>query len=400
MKFTSYKFALALLAAVAFSACKKDNPNPVEPAGEYRYVRVLVADGTSNKITQVSPVDGRVESFDAPHPNAALYRSGTGRYAGMLWGTQNLTRFFDTGLEFHVDHVDVKGTPKFAAITSAGPRPAHFKSHGKETMIFNDGDGTLSVANEADFHQAGATMRVVETGVVPHHGAMTKFENGNYAITVKDENIEAGAPHGVKIINANGAQVHPATQAVRRIHGNATDGTNAVFGVEGGVLVVSQNGQQRIIPNVADWGTTRFGTILYGEGANRFVAFTNLKGVYTVNLSNNTISPIFESTSIMQVKLDLAGNNLLVLMLDGTLRVYDLANGNLQREGNVIPATATSETLKPVLEATSKYAYIILPNQGELLQVNLADFADVQRHQVSGQPTRLVVLGHETNESH
>src|SRR3712207_7129677 len=53
-------------------------------------------------------------------------------------------------------------SPKFAAITADGLKPTHFKSKGDESIVFNDGEGTLSVAKEADFHTPGAKMRSEE----------------------------------------------------------------------------------------------------------------------------------------------------------------------------------------------------------------------------------------------
>ncbi|WP_234734863.1 hypothetical protein [Tellurirhabdus bombi] len=402
MKAPFYKIALLLGGVAVMTACQddKNEPAPNEPAGEYKHIRLLVSDGTSNKITQVSPVDGVVNTFDAQFPNATLYTTASGRFAAMLYGTQNYVQYFDSGLEYHGDHVDIKGTPKLAAITSDRPKPTHFKSRGSESIIFNDGDGTLSVGQEADFHTSGAKMKVINAGLLPHHGAMAKFDNGTYAVTVANASSTLAGPHGVKVIDATGKEIHGTKLAVSRLHGNATDGTNAVFGVEGGALVVTQTGEQRLIPNPDGFGTIRLGTILEAPAARKFVGFVATKGAYFIDITGNKIIPILESTDIMQCKVDRAGKNLLVLLSNGTLKTYDLTNGSLKKEGSVIGATASSDTYKPVLEATEKYAYIAVPSLGEVHQVDLRDFSKIVKHKVSTQPTRLVILGHETNESH
>ena len=404
MKSTLNKILTGFAALALFTACEKDendvNQPPKETNGEFEYVRVLTADGTTNTLTQIKPADGTTLSLNSKFPNASLYPTASGRYAALIYGNENLVEFFDTGLEFHVEHVDVKGTPKFAAITGTGLKPTHFKSKGDESIVFNDGDGTLSVAREADFHTPGAKMQVINAGLQPHHGAMVKFDNGNYAVTFTDNASTLPAPHGVKIINASGAEVVASTFPTSRIHGNATDGTNAVFGAEGGALVVTQTGEQRLIPNPNGFGTVRIGTILYATEAKKFIGYTNLKGVYSIDISANKISPIFESTDIMQCKIDKPGKNGLVLLHDGTLKMYNLATGTVVKEGKIIPATNPSETLKPVLEATAKYAYLALPALGEVHQVDLTDFTKVTKIKVSAQPTKLTILGFETNESH
>lgn len=401
MKTAFYKVALTLGAVAVLASCQKDeNPTPGASATEYNHIRLLVSDGTSKQLTQVTPASGAVATFEGQYPNATLYATASGRFAALLYGTQNFVQYFDSGLEYHGDHVDVKGTPKFAAITSDRPKPTHFKTRGTESLIFNDGDGTLSVANEADFHVAGAKMKVINAGLTAHHGAMAKFDNGTYAVTFVNASSSLSGPHGVKIIDASGKELFASKLAVSRLHGNATDGTNAVFGVAGGALVVTQAGEQRLIPNPEGFGDIRLGTILEAAAVRKFVGFVATKGAYFVDIAANKITPIYEGTDVMQCKVDRAGKNLLLLSTDGTLKIYDLSTGSLKKQGSVIGATPSTDTFKPVLEATDKYAYIALPTAGEVHQINLADFAKITKHKVTTQPTRLVILGFETDESH
>ncbi|RAK02421.1 hypothetical protein LX87_00541 [Larkinella arboricola] len=402
MKISFYQLALLLGVVALLTSCQKegDDPSPSQPAAEYQHVRLLVAHGTSNQLTQITPANGTVTAFEAQYPNAALYTTASGRFAALLYGSQNFVQYFDSGLEYHGDHVDVKGTPKFAAITSDRPKPTHFKTRGTESLVFNDGDGTLSIGNEADFHMAGAKMKVINAGLTAHHGAMAKFDNGTYAVTFVDAASKLSGPHGVKIIDATGKEVSASKLPVSRLHGNATDGTNAVFGVAGGALVVTQSGGQRLIPNPEGFGDIRLGTVLEAAAVKKFIGFVATKGAYFIDIVGNKITPIYEGTDIMQCKVDRAGKNLLLLLTNGTLKIYDLSTGSLKKEGSVIGAPPSADTFKPVLEATEKYAYIALPALGEVHQINLADFAQIKKHKVSAQPTRLVILGHETDDSH
>ena len=398
-KSTLRTLTLGLCAAAVFTSCKKDEEvNPVVQ-GEFKHVRVLVTDESANTLTQINPSAAAITSFNTKFPMGNLYATANGRFAAVVYGSQNLTEMFDTGLEWHGDHVDMKGTPKWAAISAAGSKPAHFKSKGAESLIFNDGDGTLHIANESSFHTHGAQFTTINAGLAAHHGAMAQFDNGNIAVT------ESGSR--VRIINKNGGLAHASSLEVARIHGNATDGINAVFGAfttpeqtVGGVLVVNQNGQQRVIANPDGFGAARLGTILYGKGANKFVGYGAAQGAYMIDLTANRITPIYAGNDGLQCKVDYAGNQLLVLTMDGKLRVYNLATGALKKEGMVISAVNASDAFKPVMEASSKYAYIAMPSLGEVHQINLADFSDVVKHKVSAKPVRLTLLGHETDESH
>jgi len=407
-RLSTTKLAFALLAATAFTACNDDqdaNPDAAATDTEYQFMRVLVTDEQASTLTQITPADASIASFPTKYPLANLYSTASGRFAAVLYQNQNLVEVFDTGLESHVDHVDVKGTPKWGAITANGGKPTHFKSKDTESLIFNDTDGTLSVGNDADFHTAGATFKVVNAGLLPHHGAMAQFTNGNYAVTTTK--TSGANPTSVKIINKSGAEVRPATLETGAIHGNATDGSNAVFGcftttanADGSVLVVKASGEQRLIPNPAGFGPYRLANVYYAEGAKKFIGFVATKGAYLINITTDKITPLYAGDDAFQCKPDYAGNNLNVLTLDGKLRVYDLTTGALKKEGSVIPATPTADTYKPILEASEKFAYIAVPSLGEVHQIKLSDLSTVAKHKVTARPVRLTLVGFESSAGH
>jgi hypothetical protein len=405
------KFIFAAIIAAAFSSCKKDNDFPAEeetPATaskEFKYLRVLVSDELSNKITQVDPFTGGVSTFDAKYPLSNLYGTANGRYANVLYQSQNLVEVFDTGLQSHLDHVDVDGVAKWASITSTGAKPTHFKSVKDESLIFNDTDGTLSLGIESEFNTVGAKFKTINAGLLPHHGAMANFDIGTIAVTTTA--ASGAAPTKVIIIDKNGNHIHESKVDFGAIHGNASDGNNAVFGgftnaaaTAGGVLVVKSSGEQRIIPNPDGFGAFRLASIYYADAADKFIGYVATKGAYMIDIIGNKITTIYAGSDVFQCKTDYAGKNLLVLTLDGKLRIYDLSSAKLVKEGTVISAVNSTDTYKPVLEATSKFAYIALPSSGEVAQIDLGDFSKVTKHKVSSRPVRLTLLGFETNAGH
>ena len=410
MKKKSIFRTVAVVALLAgFAACNKNDdvlpPTPPEDGNEYKFVRVLVSDETSTTLSFLQPFDAKISTFQAKFPLANLYPTASGRYAAVLHGTNNLVEVFDNGLLSHDDHVDVAGSPKWAPITATGLKPTHFKSKGRESLVFNDGDGTLSVGNEADFNTAGATFKIVNAGLVAHHGAMAQFTNGNYAITWAS--AAGKSPTRVKIIDKNGVEVHASTKEVGNLHGNASDGQYAVFGAftdatatAGGALVVAQNGTQNFINNPADFGAARLGTILYAEGAKKFIGYSAAKGAYIIDITGNKMTAVYSGADAFQCKVDYSGKNLLLLTTDGKLRIYDLATGSLKKEGAAINAVNNTDVYKPVLEATERFAYIAVPSSGEVHQVSLADFNKVVKHKVSARPVRLALFGFESSEEH
>jgi hypothetical protein len=336
---------------------------------------------------------------------ANLYGTASGRYATVIYQSQNLAEVFDCGLLSHDDHIDVAGEPKWAAITATGLKPTHFKSNEDESLIFNDGDGTLSVGLETEFSTPGAKFRTVNAGLLPHHGAMAQYSNGNYAVTVAA--ASGASPNRVQIINKSGAIVHASNLEIGAIHGNATDGSVAVFGgftsaaaTAGGVLVVSASGEQRMIPNPDGFGAFRLATVLYAKAAKKFIGYVATKGAYLIDVTGNKITSIYAGSDAFQCKVDYAGKNLHVLTTDGKLRVYDLATGVLKKEGSVIGAVAAADTYKPVLEATEKFAYIAMPAAGEVYKIYLEELEVETKYKVSSRPVRLTLMGFESSEGH
>ena len=403
MKRNFFKTFLAVAVAFTAISCDKDDAEEVNPGTgttEFKFIRVLVNDELTKQLSLVNPVTGAVESFEANFPKSALYNTQAGRFGALVNGANNYVQLFDTGFEGHGDHVDVKGTPKFGALVGDGNKPTHFKSKGDEIIAFNDGDGTLSVAKEADFHVAGSKMTTINAGNVAHHGAMTKFDNGTYAITEKDGSVAGTLPERVKIIDGTGKTLFASTLATKGIHGNASDGKVSLFGSSSGILVVEPSGAQRLIAHPESFGTAWFGSIYEAKGVEKFIGYSAAVGAYLIDVASGAITPIVESTDLIQVKVDLAGKNLVALFHNGDVKIYDLASNSEKKSGSILPATAKDETQKPQLEATSKYLYVTQPKTGELLQIDINNLASVKKIKVSSTPYRLSILGIESDESH
>ena len=402
MKRNLFKTLLAVFIISAFSSCEKDDEEVVAPVEEteYKFIRILVNDEVTKELSLVDPVKLSIESFQAQYPKAALYPTQAGRFGALVSTSNNLVQLFDTGFEGHGDHVDVKGTPKFGALIGDGNKPTHFKSKGDEIITFNDGDGTLSIAKEADFHVSGAKMKTVSAGNIAHHGAMTKFDNGSYAITVKDGSVAGTLPERVKIIDGTGKTLFESTVQTKGIHGNASDGKISLFGSSSGILAVEPTGKQHLIAHPSSFGTAWFGSIYEAKGAGKFIGYSASVGAYVIDPATDKVTPVIESTDIIQVKVDYAGNKLIALLHSGEVKVYDLKTNTVLKSGNIIPATSKDETQKPQIEATSKYLYVTQPKSGELLKIDIADFSKINKIKVSATPYRLTILGIESSESH
>lgn len=395
-----FLFALSAFAVSCSNDDDHDHDDHLEETNqEYKYLRVLVSDEKTTELSLVNPVDATASFFNAKFPKSALYTTESGRFAGIIHRADNTVETFDSGFEFHGDHVDTKGTPKFGALTGSSLSPTHFKSKLGEILTFNDDDGTLSVAKESDVHTPGAKFTTINAGLTAHHGAMATFSNGTYAITEKDNSLSGTLPQKVKIIDNTGKTLFDAKLVTTGIHGNATDGTYAVFGSGSGILVVESNGNQKYVAHPEGFGTAWFGSILETAYAGKFVGYTAAKGAYLIDVVNNTVKPIFENTKIMQCKVSYNHKKIGILLHSGEFRLFDLNSLSLDKTATIISATAEDSTQKPQLELTEKFAYITSPTTGELLQVNLSTL-DVKKIKTSATPYRITIFGHENSVAH
>jgi len=391
---------IALFVSVLSSCQKNDEIVPTTDPAEFKFINLLVSDANTNQLSLITPQTGLIKNYDAKFAKSALYTTESGRFAVLVHRADNFVETFDTGFEAHSDHADVKGTPKFGALTGSGLLPTHFKSHGSEIAVFNDGDGTLLTANENDFHTSGMKMKSVKTGNTAHHGAMAKFDNGSYAITEKDGSIAGTLPERVRIMDTNGTLIAASTIQTKGIHGNATNGKFAVFGSASGTLVVGADGKQKLINHPADFGTAWFGTILKGKKSDKFIGYSRAKGAYLIDIQADKVTPIIENTDIMQCKVDFEGANLLVLLHSGELHIFDLVSGMLKNKAIVISPTENTEKLKPQLVGTQKYIYVTSPATGEIMQIQTSNLSNITKLKVGGTPGSMVVLGVETSKGH
>jgi hypothetical protein len=395
-----FLFALSLFAV----SCSNDDDNTVETPDEslteFKYLRILLSDEKTTQLTLVNPVDATTASFNAKFAKSALYTTESGRYAGIIHRADNTVETFDSGFESHGDHVDVDGVPQFGALTGQSLLPTHFKSKIGEILTFNDGDGTLSVAKESDVNTAGAKFKTINAGLLAHHGAMATFSNGTYAITVKDNSITGTLPEKVKIIDNTGKTLYEPTTATKGIHGNASDGTYAVFGSASGILVVESTGQQKLIAHPEDFGTAWFGSILETKAKGKFIGFTAAKGAYLIDVVNATVKPILQSTTIMQCKVSYNASKLGILLLSGEFKLFNLTTLQVEKEAKVIAETASDAVLKPQMQVSEKFVYITSPSTGELVQVSIQNTSNIKKIKVSNTPYMITLVGFENSESH
>jgi hypothetical protein len=146
------KIVFSLLLITSFYACKKEpiDPkqcvptNPQEQFTENNYVRIMLTDADNSNLYLVNGKTHNVQTLSFPYSGARVYNTSSGRYAGVVSGSGNFVRFFDSGIQHNGSSVS-ESTAQWALTTATSPSPVHFYSRDNHTVLFNDGDGSLSL---------------------------------------------------------------------------------------------------------------------------------------------------------------------------------------------------------------------------------------------------------------
>lgn len=388
---TKIKFYLFIFLITAFAACKKDNATDPQKIEENRFVRLLVADAQDKTLTLINPLTNQQSSFQAQFPVNNIYPTASKRFAGIINATNNHVSFFDSGVEAHGDHAHLKGIPKWALTTSLAVKPTHFYSLGNEIAIFNDGDASLSLITEDKLHTQAQTNHVVVDRA--HHGAVVIFNNGTYAVTEKDNSISGALPERVKIVNATGQVLYTSTVATKGIHGEAGNGSTAIFGSVGGMLVVKSDGTQNLITWPSEIGEANWlSTIHYGKASNKFLGFKSKFGAYILNPVNNSFTKVVTENNIRSAVFDAEGKDILVLLEDGTVQLY--SGSSLAKLQEVkLNITFGTGALVPNITATKHFVYVTNPNGGEIIRLERDNFSIQNKIPVAGKPAKIIMLG-------
>jgi hypothetical protein len=383
--------ATALLFTGLLSSCDKtESENSAPDKVESQHVRLLVADQTSTAVTLLSPRKQTQESFQSSYGGATLYPTGSGRFAAFVYGSQNAVEFFDSGLEAHGDHAHTKGTPKWALTKSSAVKPAHFSVQESSIAIFGDGDGNLHLTDESLLHSS-ATTTAIPVGSA-HHGAVVTFRNNTYAVS--DKAATGATPWRVKIVNAQGREIgSPSSIAVTNIHGNATDGSIALFGTPQGIIKVQTSGQQELIPYPAAFGSNWLSSLSYGASAKTFLGMSATAGLHMINPIANTFTSLGGITQYTRAQYDAAGQDILVLQADGRLLVFDGVTGTKKADRSISNLISDVAAAAPYMAATKNYVYITNAPQGKVHMLDKATLEEKHTFTVSGKPSRIVMIG-------
>lgn len=314
---------LSLIAVLL--SCTKDDQSATQNSRETEFsnIRLLVTDEESTTVNYINPSNNEVNTYETAFAKSYVYANNNGRFGVIINNTNHSLKVLDCGIESHGDHAHIEGNVRMLDVGGTFNKPIHFYDNVGDIAVFNDGTGKVSYTstNELSGNNTAIFNEINNPDSSPHHGAMVIFNNGNYGITIDDNNVPNASqslPERVKIYDKNGNLLHDSTVSTRGIHGEASDGYVSLFGSYSGILKVIANGEQSIIPYPSNFANSDIlGSIYFLYTANKFYGRSGAKGIFEINPNTGVINSVLETNQLTDLASDESGKILVALTNDG-----------------------------------------------------------------------------------
>lgn len=392
-----------LLGVLFIASCKEKDPEeePTALATDDEYVRVLIGDADSKKISFVNMKTLEIEEFEANYSPSAIYKSTSGQFAFVNNHTENSLQVFNSGLESHGDHFDIE-KPKIMPYAVTSSTPIHFAQTNGLNIFFNDGDGSVTLLKESELEKSTYSPVNVQL-VTPHHGAAVNFKNGSIAVTELDDTVTdriASIPQKIIIFDQNGKKLFEPSIRVKGIHGssNYKNGQSAVFGSTEGVLIVNSDGTTQLIAHSKELTDAKkwiASVEAHGE-SSIFYGMASGVGIFKIDPVKKVMTKVFAHADILTYLYSKNGTELIVATKDGTIKIIDVELGTEIRSGsNLFPTAINSTehgTFLPSIADSDKYIYVTSPDTGELIYINKNNLSIAGKLKIAGKPTKITVF--------
>lgn len=327
----------------------------------------------------------------------SYYTSNSGRYLVAIDRAGGKVRFFDSGVEKHDDHGH-EYPAKWVNAELNSVLPTHYAASEGHIVIFNDGDGSISYVNEALLEIPSYEPETFTfDSTVPHHGAGFRLDNGMFVTTFKNTDEPGGIPQMVKFVDGDGNVIDDnGGVEVVGIHGDAVNGAYGVFGSTDGIILVDNQQNIDLIPNIeglnAESGNW-LGTVKGHDESDVFFGRSRNKGVFVVDPIAKSMTNIYAGSDVANAMFSFDGDYFIVHTTDNRIRVFDGKTGSSITDRTVEVANIPELTSKssksdigmltameepsPVLVASSKFLYVLAPNRAQIKVLEIEDLHHV-----------------------
>ena len=382
--------------------------------------KLLIGDGETGAMSIIELDHDHVEqnAFDMGSRAGRIYPTRSGRFAIAVASDANMVHIIDGGtyLEPHEGHFDLyNGEAELVGLDLSGDRPVHLAVGDEWAAVYYDGSGEVALIEEHELEEEGAAYQPVVFNIGPQHGAAVPLEDDLFAITPQHPDYDASNPDlyrlpvTVDIMNLDGDILYSAGNCPS-LHGDAGNGHMAVFGCEGGVLAVEADHghfhHDFISAPEGEPEDFRLTTVFGASGADHFLALGSAVGLYLVEPEEGEMHQMIaaeEGNSPIQAALSRDGEEAVVVMSSGEIRLYDLHDGDVIAT-NSDALTTPVETgfwARPHIAMAPGAIFVTDSVGGQVLHLDAHDLEEVDHWDISGTPTKIAFVGiHGETEGH
>jgi hypothetical protein len=373
--------------------------------------RLLIGDGETGQMSIIDLESGDLtqDAFDLQARAGRIYATKSGRFAIAVASDANTVHVFDGGiyLEPHGDQFDlIERAVKPVDIDLVGDAPVHLYVGEEWSSIFYDGSGEVVLLNEHDLEEDGGNYVPPSLNAGAQHGAAIPFDGDLFAITYRHPDYESNPeeyrlPIGAEIVNLTGEVLHQEV-GCEGLHGDAGNGSVAVFGCVGGAMFIEVSGSDYgggFIPAPADASEDFRLTSVWGyPGLDHFFALGSTAGLYVVHPEEGLMEqliPAVEGRTPINVAMSHDGQNLLVVMSNGELRKYDTHDLDLNAAASDFLSSPleTGFWARPHVVTAPDAVFITDSVGGQVMMLDADDLNVIESWTVAGNPTKIAFVG-------
>lgn len=394
------RWALLALLSMCSAAASAHGPVARKAEAQPTAARLFTSDSASGEIVAVDLPDGAVAARLATPPHVlTLGVAADGRHVFAMRGRntdRDTITVIDSGL-------DAAGNARFPAIvrTFTGSSPGgvhdgHLAAVGGRNAIFQEGVGEIEVLGDGEFGSLGAVAtRRIRLAAPDHYHYL---EAGDYLY------VGHLAKGMVQVIDRASGEQAAVIGGCPVLHGMAEGPASGrlFFACMRDVLVVGTRGDElnREVGRIAYPSAQRIGIFLKGADG---VLWGKTEGAipalqrFDTRREPYAFDTIPVDSSIQQATSE-DGRRLFVYSRKGTLDVRDGASGELRHQLRISkPFDAeyhehVDKALLPDIVSAGDRAWISIPPEGVIVEIDAAAGRELRRIATGGQPTRMVLV--------
>ena len=373
--------------------------------------KLLIGDGETGALSVIELDHGEVEqdAFDMGSRAGRIYATRSGRFAIAVSSDANMVHVIDGGtyLEPHGGHFDlVNQEAEPLGLDLAGERPVHLYVGQEWATVYYDGSGDVVLIEEHELEEEGADYQPVRVNAGPHQGAAIPLGDELFAVTAQHPDYSSNPeqyrlPTTVDVRNLSGDILYSAGDCPD-LQGGAGNGHMAVFGCTGGVLALeAHDGQYDHTFIAAPEGEPddfRLTTVFGSYGADHFFALGSAVGLYIVEPEEGEMEQLIaagDGNSPIQVALSRDGEEMVVVMSSGEIRLYDTHDGDVIATNSEALTTPVETGFwgRPHVAMAPGAIFVTDSVGGQVLHLDDHDLEEVNHWEVEGNPTKIAFVG-------